>query len=104
MNALLAGAVVVATAVGCTPTVSRDSSHGDREVAYDCDNGQSVSVRFFPARGVAALVRNGETIELQQRPTGSGFMYTTGQNTIRGKGNELTLQIGRMVPIQCTTR
>ena len=66
--------------------------------------GESLSVRFLPAQGVAVLVRNGKTIELQQQPSGSGFIYSNGPNTIRGKGNDLTVEIGRMVPIQCKAR
>lgn len=104
MKALLAGAVVVAVSVACTPIVSRDDAPGDREVPYRCDNGETVAVRYFPAQGVAVLVRNGETIELQQAPAGSGVIYTNGPTTVRGKGDDVTLEIGRMVPIQCTSR
>lgn len=71
------------------------------EVAYTCQHGQSLAVRFFPEQGVAVLVRNGQTIELQQQPSGSGFIYSNGPNTVRGKGNDLTVEIGRMVPWQC---
>jgi hypothetical protein len=49
-------------------------------------------------------MRNGENIPLSQQPSGSGFMYSNGPNTIRGKGNDLTVEIGRMVPIQCSAK
>ncbi|MBN8923783.1 MAG: hypothetical protein BGP10_07930 [Rhodanobacter sp. 68-29] len=72
-----------------------------RVVSFTCTNGQSLAVRFFPAHGVAVLVRNGQTTELQQQPSGSGFIYGNGPITIRGKGKDLTVEIGRMVPLEC---
>lgn len=50
------------------------------------------------------LVRNGETMELQQQPSGSGFVYSNGPTKIRGKGDDLTVEIGRMVPLQCKAK
>ena len=58
-------------------------------------------MRFFPRQGVAVLVRHGMPIELQQQPSGSGFVYSNGPNTVRGKGDEITIEIGRMVPLAC---
>lgn len=74
-----------------------------RRVSFVCDNDQRIEVRFFPLQGVAVLVRGGNTIELQQEPAASGFRYSNGTNTILGKGDELRLEIGRMVPINCRT-
>ena len=52
----------------------------------------------------AVLLRHGQAIELHQQPSGSGFVYSNGPNTIRGKGDELRVEIGRMVPMLCTAR
>lgn len=94
--------LVAATAcAACAPMATRDHSPLDREVRYRCSNGESVALRFFPAQGVAVLVRGGQTMELQQRPAGSGFVYSNGPNTVRGRGGELMLEIGRMLPIHC---
>lgn len=68
---------------------------------FKCSNGEQIEVRFFPAQGVGVLVRGGNAIELQQMPSASGYVYSNGPNTVRGKGNELTVEVGRMVPIQC---
>lgn len=95
---------VLAACTTTPPPVTNDGSPDDREVAYTCSNGETIAVRFFPANGVAVLVRNGQTIELQQQPSGSGFAYSNGPNTVRGKGDELTVEIGRMVPLRCTAR
>lgn len=70
-------------------------------VDYQCDHGQSVRVTYVIDKETAQLERNGTTLELQQQPSGSGFIYSNGPNTIRGKGSDLTLEIGRMVPLQC---
>ncbi len=74
---------------------------GGREVAFACGNGESISVRFLAAEERAVLLRHGTRIELQQQPSGSGFIYSNGPNTIRGKGDQLTVEIGRMAPIEC---
>lgn len=93
-------------AAGCTANLSTGASpaagQAASEVAFSCTNGESLSVRFNPANETAVLVRHGDEIELQQQRSGSGFIYSNGPNTIRGKGDALTVEIGRMVPIECT--
>lgn len=73
----------------------------DRDVTFACANGETLSVHFSPTDKTAVLMRNGDSIPLVQQPSGSGFMYGNGPNTIRGKGDDLTVEIGRMAPIQC---
>ena len=72
------------------------------DVAFTCANDESVSVRFFLGQERAVLSRRGQGIELAQQRSGSGFIYSNGPNTIRGKGDALTIEIGRMVPIECS--
>lgn len=68
---------------------------------YACDNGEQVEMRFFPAQGVGVLVRAGKTVELQQQPVASGFLYSNGPTSVRGKDREISVEIGRMMPIRC---
>ena len=35
------------------------------------------------------------------QPSGSGFAYGDGRHNLRGKGDALTLEVGRRVPLQC---
>ena len=70
-------------------------------VRFHCDNGEHVEMRFFPAHEMAVLLRNGRSIELRQQPSASGFIYSNGPNTVRGKGREIIVEIGRMAPIRC---
>lgn len=95
-------AALAALALGaCTTTPQPGEAATEvREVTFTCAHGETLSVRFFPKQGVAVLVRNGENIELDQKVSGSGFIYSNGPNTIRGKGDDLTVEIGRMVPLQ----
>lgn len=111
MAAHAAALVVAGLVAGCAATpvaadrpVTNDGSPQDREVAFTCSNGPDLSVRFFPAQGVAVLVRGGQTTELQQEPSGSGFVYASRTTTIRGKGDDLTVEIGRMAPLQCKAK
>lgn len=71
------------------------------KVLFDCENGESALVRFHTAEELADLLYDGQVNELQQQRTGSGFYYTNGKVGIRGKGDELLLEIGRMTPIRC---
>lgn len=100
MNAWI-GLMASLCLAGCAATTPSDESDDVIEVAFNCDRGEQVTVQFHPSRELAVLIRNGEHIELPQQRSGSGFIYGNGPNTIRGKGDELTLEIGRMVPIQC---
>ena len=105
MKALIAAAVIACVTAACaTKTPAADPAPGGRDVAFACTNGEELSVRFFLSQGRAVLVRQGQSIELPQQPSGSGFIYSNGPNTIRGKGADLTVEIGRMVPIQCNAR
>jgi len=71
---------------------------------FACDNGETVEVRFFPEQGVAVLVRGGQNTELQSEPVASGFKYASGQTTIRGKGNDIELNVGMMATAKCTAK
>lgn len=73
-------------------------------VHYECERGELVKVTYWLDKETAQLERNGVTIELRQQPSGSGFVYSNGPNTIRGKGDELTLEIGRMGPVRCRAK
>jgi membrane-bound inhibitor of C-type lysozyme len=73
-------------------------------VVFDCQNGEVLRVRFVAEPASAVLMRQQSEISLPQQPSGSGFIYSNGPNTIRGKGNALTVEIGRMLPIQCQAR
>lgn len=71
---------------------------------YACSDGADIEMRFFPLQGVGVLIRHGRNHELQQQPAASGFLYTNGPIRVQGKGDELMLEIGRMVPITCQVR
>ncbi len=86
----------------CTSASRQEKAVIERHVRFVCDNKESVELRFFPQQGVAVLVRHGRTIELQQQKAASGFVYSNGPNTVRGKGDEITVEVGRMVPLRCT--
>jgi membrane-bound inhibitor of C-type lysozyme len=73
---------------------------GERRVTYACDRGPGLTVVY--TEGAARIVGSGgEDIVLPQRPSGSGFWYETPQHSLRGKGNEVTYTVGRMVPMTC---
>lgn len=101
-------ALIAALCAGCAAPSSQKHANeykgeptNEIRTRFSCNDGDEVEMRFFNLQGVGVLVRQGETIELQQEPAASGFRYSNGPTTVRGKGDALTLEIGRMVPIEC---
>lgn len=73
---------------------------GDRRVTYACDRGPGLTVVY--TEGAARIEgADGQAIVLPQRPSGSGFWYETPTHSLRGKGDEVTYTVGRMVPMTC---
>ncbi|MEW6465291.1 MAG: MliC family protein [Pseudomonadota bacterium] len=76
----------------------------ERVVRYACDRGETLEVRYRSQPDVAVLSYHGQRFELPIQPSGSGFAYGDGRHNLRGKGDALTLEVGRMVPLQCTAQ
>lgn len=89
---LLSGCASQSQAIGDSQDVVAD---------FRCATGEQITVRFLAQQEAAILTRHGENIELRQQPAASGFWYTNGPISVRGKGDDLSLEIGRMVPIKC---
>ena len=107
MKGLVLSLAVACTAWACTSAPAAPEAPAQpavREVVDQCSRGDTVTVRYHTAEERAELVRQGQAISLKQQPSGSGFIYSNGPHTIRGKGNALTVEIGRMVPLQCQAR
>ncbi len=104
MAAMLVGCAMQSQSQSSSPVPSPPPppSTNTREVAFACDNGEAMRVRFTEAPAQAVLMRGGSELVLPQQPSGSGFRYGNGRNTIHGQGDELMVEIGRMVPIRCT--
>lgn len=104
MKPIPLAAVTALLVFGCATPGIHGEPTGERRVRYLCENGETLEMRFFPLQGVGVLVRDGKPMELQQQPAASGFLYSNGPNSVRGKGDELMLEIGRRVPIRCQAR
>lgn len=104
MKVLATVALFCSWLAGCASINASGSDASERRVPFKCSNGEDVEMRFFPAQGVAVLVRDGKTFELQQQPAASGFHYAMGPHAVRGKGTEITIEVGRMAPLTCQAR
>jgi len=73
----------------------------ERRVTYSCDRGPGLTVVY--ERRAARIVTPGDDrgILLPQKRSGSGFFYQSATHSIRGKGDEITYTVGRMVPMTC---
>lgn len=102
MKALIPAALLAALLGGCASFGGDQSADkGVREVTFVCERGEPVLVRFHTQPDKAVLVRSGTEVELPAQVTASGYWYTNGPVGIRGKGDAMSLELGRMVPIQC---
>lgn len=91
-----------------------------KSVHYQCDRGTNFSVTFiekgftkirggrnsiprYEVKNVAAdiLLADGTLMKLPVQETGSGFMYSNGRYTLRGKGNEAMWSVGKMAAERC---
>jgi membrane-bound inhibitor of C-type lysozyme len=69
-------------------------------VFYKC-NSIEIEMRYFPLHGVAVLVLDGKTHELQQQVSASGVWYSNAKYSFRAKGDDGWLEIGRMALMEC---
>lgn len=104
MRVPLIATLLLPLAAGCVAPTHQGEATAERRVRFACANGEEIEMRFFPLQGVGVLVRHDKPVELQQMPSASGFVYSNGPITVRGKGDELSMEIGRMVPIACRSR
>ena len=104
------GALALAALVcaGCetTPSSTRieKPQPGERRAQFACRDGTNVEMRFFDAKRLAVLIRDGRAVELQQQASGSGFVYSNGPTTVRGKGREIMLEADRAEPLRCRSQ
>lgn len=93
--------IAIVSVAGCTTAAQNSTQDSVLPVSFTCENGEQLEMRFFPEQGIGVLVRNGKMLELKQQRMASGFLYSDGTNVVRGKGDELSVEIGRMAPIKC---
>ncbi len=87
----------------CATSPGGGGAPGENRVTYACEGGPDLTVIY--AENVARVVQpDGSLLDLPQQVSGSGVAYGTATHSIRGKGNELTYTVGRMVPRQCRAR
>jgi membrane-bound inhibitor of C-type lysozyme len=92
---------------GCASVPADKVAAGERSsnnMRFACGNGDKVEMQFFPDEGSSLLVRNGWTVALPAQATDTGYAYSNGPTTVRGQGDELTIQIGYLTPIWCRGR
>jgi membrane-bound inhibitor of C-type lysozyme len=96
--------VSLAALLSCAGEQATPTEDEVTDVHFACDNGEEIEVRFFPARDLATLIRQGKSVDLKEQVSASGFIYSNGPITVRGKGKEIMVEIGRMTPLRCEAR
>lgn len=103
-HARICASLAVLALLGACAQPGPAATASERVVRYACDRGETLEVSFRSNPEVAVMRFHGQRFELPIQPSGSGFAYGDGRHTLRGKGDALTLEVGRMVPLQCTAR
>lgn len=98
VNKQLINIISAVTFLGSACTAIDTSSY---TVEFDCERLGKVNVTFDDKQESAIVLLRGDNLVLLQQPAASGFYYSNGKTSIRGKGQVLTIEIGRMAPIQC---
>lgn len=97
-------AAAIAMLLSDTSGMARTGAAPKGDFSYVCTNGDSFTVRFGPADGSATLVRRGETMEMQRKPSDTGFLYATGNTNINGTAEQLSLNVPGFPPLACQSR
>jgi hypothetical protein len=84
-------------AAGCETTPPPSPA---RTVHFACDNGSSLNV-LFEGSEATVTAAGSEPLVLPQAMVADGFLYATPQQSLRGKGDEVTWTVGKMVPTTC---
>lgn len=90
-----------------TPDVSPQLSQNSN-VEFSCNRGVNLSVNFSTStnednKNIAIINGYGnQRIILPIKTVASGFLYTNGKYTLRGKADQVTWTVGRMMPYQCS--
>ena len=77
-------------------------------IKYTCNRGTTLSINFTSTGNESdkrTAIINGfgkQAIILPNKTVASGFLYSNGKYTLRGKGDHATWTVGRMVPFQCS--
>ena len=75
---------------------------GGPQVIYSCRGNGAVEIRFFDAKGIAHVTRQGRTIALRkQQRLEEVDIYSDGYDTVRGAGKNVTLQPAGGEPTRC---
>ncbi|NQY89254.1 MAG: MliC family protein [Colwellia sp.] len=79
-----------------------------KNVTYTCNRNTHLSVNFtYPNNESeqSIVIINGfgkKAIILPNKAIASGFLFSNGKYTLRGKGEKITWTVGRMAPFQCS--
>ena len=76
-----------------------------RQVAYQCETGQPLTVSF---RAIGSAVKvvpvaDQKAVTLVLRPAKTGFRYSDSRYELRGEGEAITWKVGSRAAVSCTT-
>jgi len=103
---LLSAVAASAALVAAVPATAGDRASNNewREVAYNCDSGQSLTVAFRESgSSVRVMADESKAVKLNARPAKTGFRYSDSLYELRGGVDAVTWKIGSRQPVRCTS-
>lgn len=117
MNKLLLAIITCSFLLSCADSSSHIASKkvtkdfhntSTKNVKYTCNRDTTLSVNFTSTHNDSdktIAIINGfgkQGIILPQKSVTSGFLYSNGKYTLRGKNEQATWTVGRMADFHCT--
>lgn len=114
MTKLLLVIIASSFLLGCAATRSHITTDkkiqktSTKNVKYTCNRNTTLSVNFTSTSNESdkkIAIINGfgkQAIILPNKAVASGFLYSNGKYALRGKEEQATWTVGRMVPFQCS--
>jgi membrane-bound inhibitor of C-type lysozyme len=89
-------------------TAIKTQKTSTKNIKYTCNRDTTLSINFISSSNESdksTAIINGfgkQAIILSNKTVASGFLYSNGKYTLRGKGDHAIWTVGRMVPFQCS--
>lgn len=95
---------LAATVLLAPAAVASDSNNGWREVAYNCETGDPLTVQYRETgSSVKVQLDDRKAVKLNARPAKEGFRFADSLYELRGEGEVVTFRIGSRTAVKCVS-
>ena len=105
-SSLLFAVATATVLLASAPVTAGEANSGNqwRQVAYNCDSGQELTIAFRESgSSVRVTAPENPMVKLNARPAKSGFRFSDSRHELRGEVDSVTWKIGSRAPIKCSS-